>query len=319
MKFNFMVGKKPKTMMNYEGAKAFVMTPQLELYSAVATASLNDQFYEKDMDKLVRLRELMTRNDAAYIAKLAVYVREQMYLRSVPMVLTVELAKQHSGDNLVSKLTSRVVQRADEISELLAYYALANERTKAPKQLNKLSKQVQKGLALAFNKFDEYQFAKYNRDAAVKLRDALFIVHPKAKDEAQQVLFNKIVNNELQAPYTWEVELSVLGQQKFETPAAKQAAVKAKWEELIMRNKLGYMAMLRNLRNILEADVNKEALEKVTAYISNEKAVLNSKQLPFRFLSAYRELKALTNGRVNKVLGCAGRCCTAHGGQHCRL
>lgn len=301
MKFNFKMGSKEKQTVNYEGEKAFVLTPQLELYTAVATAALNDQFYEKATDKLQRLRELIAKNEAEFVTKLAVYAREQMYLRSIPLVLTVELAKQQSGNSVVGKLTNRVVQRADEITELLAYYTMANER-KSVKKLNKLSKQLQKGLAEAFNKFDEYQFAKYNRDAAVKLKDALFLVHPKAKDEAQQVLFDKIVKDELKAPYTWEVELSVLGQQKFDTLELKQAAFRAKWEELIFSNKMGYMAVLRNLRNILEAEVSKEALSKVCEYLSNAKAVANSRQLPFRFLSAYRELKQLKNGRAGKVL-----------------
>jgi 60 kDa SS-A/Ro ribonucleoprotein len=304
MKFNALFKSKVKEaaiVENHEGEKAFVLTPQMELYAAVATASLNDKFYEKADETLVRLRALIAKNDATFVAKLAIYAREQMYLRSVPMVLAVELAKQHSGDGLVSKLTNRVVQRADEITEILAYYALANERAQV-KQLNKISKQLQKGLADAFNKFDEYQFAKYNRDAHVKLKDALFLVHPKAKDVAQQLLFDKIVKDELQLPYTWEVELSALGQLKYDTVELKQAAKKAKWEELIFSNKIGYMATMRNLRNILEADVSKEALNKVCDYIGNEKAVANSKQLPFRFLAAYREIKTLNDGRVGKVL-----------------
>ncbi len=299
MRFNFSL--KKKTTVNYEDARAYELTPQLELYAAVVTASLSDKFYEATDDRLERIKALMAKNDAQFVAKLAVYAREQMNLRSVPLVLTVELAKQHKGDGLIASLTERVVQRADEITELLAYYALANDR-KQVKQLNKLSKQLQKGLAEAFNNFDEYQFAKYNRDAKVKLKDALFLVHPKAKDEAQQVLFDKIVKDELQVPYTWEVELSALGQQKFENETAKQLAVKAKWEELIYSNKLGYMALMRNLRNILQAEVSDEALDKVCNYISNANAVAKSKQLPFRFLAAYRELKELNDGRVSQVL-----------------
>jgi hypothetical protein len=62
------------------------------------------------------------------------------------------------------------------------------------------------------------------------------------------------------------------------------------------------MAMLRNLRNIVEADVSNEALNKVCAYIAYANAVAKSKQLPFRFLSAYRELKNVENGRISKVL-----------------
>src|SRR5215470_7134190 len=201
MKFNLKMAKAKQTV-NYEGENAFVLTPRLELYTAVATAALSDQFYEKVDNKLQRLRGLIEKNDAEFVAKLAVYAREQMYLRSVPLVLAVELAKQHSGKTIVSALTNRIVQRADEITELLAFYALANER-KDVKKLNKLSKQLQKGLAEAFNKFDEYQFAKYNRDAEIKLKDALFLVHPKAKDDAQQSLFDKIVKDELSVPYTW--------------------------------------------------------------------------------------------------------------------
>ncbi|MEO7312456.1 MAG: TROVE domain-containing protein [Chitinophagaceae bacterium] len=301
MKFNLKLRKQVKQVINYESEKAFVLTPQLDLYTAVATAGLSNQFYEKASDKLQRIKELIAKNNADFVAKLAVYTREQMHLRTVPLVLTVELAKLQSGNSTVSKLTNRVVQRADEITELLAYYALANERTEV-KKLNKLSKQLQKGLAEAFNKFDAYQLAKYNRDGDVTLKDALFLVHPKAKDEAQQVLFNKIVKDELEAPYTWEVELSAVGQLKFANIALRQAAIRAKWEELIFSNKMGYMATLRNLRNILEAEVSKEALNKVCEYLSNAKAVANSKQLPFRFLSAYRELKELKNGRISKVL-----------------
>lgn len=300
MKFNLM-NRKSEVTKNYEDEKAFVLTPQLELYTAVATAGLSDQFYATADEKVQRLLKLIEKNDAAFVAKLAVYVREQMYLRSIPLLLTVELAKAHRGDGLISRMTERVIQRADEIMELLAYYAIANQRNEV-KQLNKLSKQLQKGLAAAFNKFDEYQFAKYNRDAKVKLRDALFLVHPKAKNDVQQNIFNKIVKNELAVPYTWEVELSALGQQKFDSVELKKEAFKAKWEELISSNKLGYMALIRNLRNILEAEVSDEALNKVCAHLSNAHAVAKSKQLPFRFLSAYRELKKLKNGRVSKVV-----------------
>ncbi|MHA4810432.1 TROVE domain-containing protein [Flavitalea flava] len=300
MKFNIM-RKKASQTLNYEGEKSFVLTPQMELYSIVATAALNDQFYVKAEEKLLRIRKLIAANDAEFVSRLAIYAREEMNLRSVPLVMAVELAKQHSGNAIVGKLTGRVIKRADEIMELLAFYALANERS-GVKKLNKLSKQIQKGLAEAFNKFDEYQFAKYNRDASVKLKDALFLVHPKAKDEAQQGLFDKIVKDELQTPYTWEVELSALGQQKFGSGILKSAALREKWEELIVSQKLGYMALLRNLRNILEAEVGKDALDKVCAYLTNPGAVAKSKQLPFRFLSAWRELKDLKNGCVGKVL-----------------
>ena len=255
---------------------------------------MSDNFYEKADERLARIQNLISKNDAAFVAKLAVYTREKMYLRSVPMVLAVELAKHHSGNTIVSSTVKNVVKRADEITELLAYYSLANKR-KGIKKLNKLSKQIQKGLAESFNNFDEYQFAKYNRDTEVKLKDALFLVHPKAKNENQQLVFNKIASNTLTTPYTWETELSALGQHKFESIEEKTLAFQHKWEELIDSGKLGYMALLRNLRNILEIEVSDTHIEKVCSALTNPKGVENSKQLPFRFLAAYRELKLLKN------------------------
>ncbi len=291
MKFNNRASTTNQTINN-EGAKAYKMSPEVELYTAVVTSSLSNKFYESSEKRIQRIKLLMRRVSPEFIAKLAIYAREEMYLRSIPLVLTVELARIHSGDSLVKNTVARVVKRADEITELLAYYQLANSRT-GLKKLNKISKQIQKGLSIAFNKFDEYQFAKYNRATEIKIKDALFLVHPKAKDEAQQELFNKIVAGTLETPYTWEVELSNLGQAVLLTKEARSLAVKEKWEELIDSRKLGYMAMLRNLRNILHAAVSEQHIEKVTAFLSDEYQVQRSRQLPVRFLSAYRELEIL--------------------------
>ncbi|MGL6129432.1 TROVE domain-containing protein, partial [Chryseobacterium artocarpi] len=209
MKFNFLK-KENKEILNYEGEKAYMMTPEEELYSAVVTTGLSNISYEKGDDRLERIKSLIDENDPEFVAKLAVYARKEMHLRSVPLVLATELAKEISGSDLVSRTVDGVVQRADEITELLAYYQLSNKRTET-KKLNRLSKQIQKGLAKSFNRFDEYQFAKYNRKAEVTMKDALFLVHPKAKNDDQQTIFNKIAHNMLETPYTWEVELSVLG------------------------------------------------------------------------------------------------------------
>ena len=300
MKFNVFQRSKQK-VQNYEGAEAFVLSERAELYSAVVTTGLSDKFYESTDKRLDRIRTLIMQNDAAFVAKLAVYARTKMNLRSVPLVLAVELAKNQSGNSVVSKTVKGVVKRADEITELLGYYQLSNNRT-ATKRLNKLSKQIQHGLASAFNSFDEYQFAKYNRAGEVKLKDALFIVHPKAISDEQQAVFNKIATDALDVPYTWETELSALGQQTFATPKEKASAVSAKWEELIMSGRLGYMALMRNLRNIIEAGVSVEVMENVCSTLGNREAVVKSKQLPFRFLAAYREVKALTSDSVPMVL-----------------
>lgn len=300
MKFNLKT-KQNKKVRNYEGAIAYKTSPELELYTSVVTASLSNTFYEKANERLARIQKLMRKVDPVFVAKLAIYAREKMHLRSIPMVLVAELSKIHRGDSLVKNTASRVIQRADEIAELLAYYQLANSRS-GDKKLNRLSKQIQKGVADAFNKFDEYQFAKYNRKTDVTFKDALFLTHPKAVSEVQQGLFDKIINDTLEVPYTWEVELSRLGQADFKDEKERKNAVKAKWEELILSNKLGYMALLRNLRNILQANVGPTAIETVARRLKDSAEVRKSKQLPFRFLAAYKELESLKENYVSIMI-----------------
>lgn len=301
MLFNFKAKAKNVTI-NHAGAKAYRLTPEMELYTAVVTSTLSDKFYENGGERVERIKALMAKCDPKFVANLAVYAREKMYLRSMPLILAIELAKINKGNDLVSRTVTRVIQRADELTETLAYYELANQRVGQTKGLNKLSKQVQFGVAAAFNKFDEYQLAKYNRDGAIKLKDALFIVHPKAKDAAQQAIFNKIVKDELATPYTWETELSALGQEKYTNDVEKATAFTAKWEALIDSRKLGYMALMRNLRNILEANVSPKHIEKVCKTLADAEQVAKSKQLPFRFLSAFRELKEIKSGYTPPLL-----------------
>ena len=296
--FNSLV-KQESAIRNGEGAVAFDMSPEMELYTAVVTTSLSEKFYETASERLDRIAELVGQCHAEFVAKLAVYARQQMNLRSVPLLLVVELAKVHSGDNLVSRTIDRVVLRADEIMELLHCYQWRNGRVaatgstgKPAKRLGRLSHQIQVGLQNAFNRFNEYQFAKYDRNNLdVKLRDALFLVHPKAKDQAQQALFDKIASRTLQVPYTWETELSALGQQTFESIDDKFLAFSLKWEDLIESGAVGYMALLRNLSNILAYRVRRNMLEKVNSRIGDKSEVLNAHLFPFRFLAAYRELE----------------------------
>lgn len=290
-------------MTNFEGAKAFRMSAEMELYTAVVTAGFGNFFYTTEKARIKRIRSLIAQVDAEFVAKLAVYVRTKMNMRSIGLVLVTELARIHNGDNLVSKTVTGVVQRADEITELLACYAASNQR-KEFKKLNKLSKQIQKGLGESFNKFDEYQFAKYDRQTEITLRDALFLVRAKAESEEKQALFDKIAEQKLATAYTWETELSMLGQKQFESDKEKKAAFKAKWEELIASGKVGYMALMRNLRNILEAGVDAQTIQLVGERIASAREVERSKQLTFRYLSAYREVEKVKSTYCSFIMDC---------------
>jgi hypothetical protein len=273
---------------NHEGALAWRMTPEWELYTTVVTTmGVEDKFYESGEERVRRIADLVRKVEPEFVAQLAVYTREEMHLRSVPLLLLVELDCCHQGDTLVSKAVGRTIQRADEITELLMCYLW---RTGKP-DLSGLGNQLRKGLAEAFNKFDEYQFAKYNRkNRKVTLRDALALVHPKPKDDRQADIFRKIKSDTLETPVTWETELSAVGQRHFDSEEEKEEAKREVWQKLVQSHRLGYMATLRNLRNMLKLGMDEETIQMVCDYISNPEAVRKSKQLPFRFLSAFLEL-----------------------------
>jgi hypothetical protein len=133
-----------------------------------------------------------------------------------------------------------------------------------------LSAQVKKGLASAFTRFDEYALAKYNRATPVKLRDVLFLSHAKPLDQAQAALWKRLVEGELTTPDTWEVALSS-GADKREV-----------WERLLRENKLGALALLRNLRNMAEAKVPETLIRTGLERMKTERV------LPFRFIAAAR-------------------------------
>lgn len=273
---------------NHEGALAWRMTPEWELYTTVVTTmGVEDKFYENGEDRVRRIADLVRKVQPEFVAQLAIYTREAMHLRSVPLLLLVELARCHHGDSLVSRAVSKTVQRADEITELLSCYQWRTGK----ENLSGLSHQLRKGLAESFNHFDEYQFAKYDRkNRKVSLRDALLLVHPKPKDKTQAEVFKKILNRSLDTPYTWETELSRVGQQHFESDEDRDEALKDAWQSLVRSGRLGYMAMLRNLRNMSDLCIDEETKARVCRRLSHADEVRKSKQLPFRFLSAYMQL-----------------------------
>jgi hypothetical protein len=192
-----------------------------------------------------------------------------MNLRTISHVLLGELANSNAGKPFVRRSINKTVLRADDMTETMAYYINTYGKP--------IPNSMKKGIADKLLSFDEYQLAKYNRNNAVKLKDLICLVHPKAKTEEQSNLFKRVIEDRLETPATWETQLTARGNKK------------EVWEELIDSNKLGYMAMLRNLRNIIKAEVSN--INKVYELLSDEQRVLNSRQLPFRYYSAYKTLK----------------------------
>ncbi len=253
-----------KTERTHEGGKAMRQRPELELRRAVATCLLwEDAFYERGSDIAERIAALCEKVPAEMIADLAVRAREELYLRHAPLFLARQLARLHRG-RVVGDTIARVILRADELAEFLAIYWKDRRQP--------LSAQVKRGLAEAFRKFDAYGLAKYDRDGAVKLRDVLFLSHAKPRDETQATLWKRLVDGELEPPDTWEVALSK-GADKRET-----------FTRLLKEHKLGYLALLRNLRNMEQAGVDATLVrEALVGWARRENRIL-----PFQFVAAYR-------------------------------
>lgn len=280
------------TTTNLTGDRAYPQKDShAELFALVATNILADKYYQSNDQTVSNIIACIKKCDPVFVMKLAVYARTELNLRSIPVVLIIQLQKHlYSQRTAVSKeikamLTVAVfktVCRVDDITEYLAYYKFANGHSK----LNKISKVLQKSLASSFHKFDEYQFAKYQgKNKDVSLRDAMFICRPVPATEDQVRLFFKLANSELDIPVTHETLLSSVG--------ADADKKKEAWTKLIQDKDLGYMATLRNLNNMVRSGVDVEDLDRVCQYLSNPTAVKHSKQLPFRFYSAYNSLDTL--------------------------
>jgi hypothetical protein len=255
----------------HEGAPAASMTAEQALRRSVMSCLLwENEFYEDGEEIAARIGRLGAELPAETVASIAIDARERGNLRHVPLLLASILARTARGKTIIANTIARVVQRADELTELLAIHAKLNKV--GPKAIKKaIPAQMKKGLARAFTKFDAYQLAKYDRDGAIRLRDALFMVHAKPKDDEQAALWKQLVANELTAPDTWEVSLSG-GADKRET-----------FERLIAAGKLGYLALLRNLRNMAQNGVDEDLVKR--AIIARKGA---HRVLPFRYVAAAR-------------------------------
>ena len=276
MKTNVKFQNAPRT---HEGAISINVSAAKELRRTVMANMLFEaSFYESGVDAATRMVDLIKRVSFADAAQIAIDAREKFKLRHAPLFLVREIMRLHKGRQ-VGDLITRVIQRPDECGELLALYWKDNKD--AP-----LTAQLKVGLARALKKFNEYQMAKWNKDGAVKLRDVLFLSHARPKDEAQKEIFDKLAANQLQTPDTWEVALS------------EGADKKATFERLMTERKLGAMALLRNLRGMLEAGVSEDAIRAALAMMNAERV------LPFRFIAAAKYAPRLEDALEQAMFRC---------------
>ena len=269
---------KTEPLRTHEGGIAKRINSEQMLRRSVMSCMLwENEFYEDGVTIADRIAELVKHVNQETVMNLAMEARNKGNLRHVPLLLLRESVR--NGGSIANALEN-VIQRPDELAEFLAIYW---KDGKTP-----VAAQVKKGLAKAFPKFNAYQLAKYNRDRDIMLRDVLFICHAKPNSAEQAETWKKLVDGTLESADTWEKNLSA-GEDK-----------KTTWERLITENKLGAMALLRNLRNMLKVGVNVDYIK------AGLKTMKTDKVLPFRFITAEKYAPSLSDSLEEAMLRSLG-------------
>lgn len=253
--------RPPSPFKTHEGAQSPILPPVKALRRSVMGCLLfEDTFYESGQSNADRIRELCAKVSFPELAQIARDARGRFKLRHVPLLLVREALRHHKGRQ-VGDLIHDIIQRPDEMGELLAIYRADGGKSEPA--------QLKIGLARAWQKFSAYELAKYNREGIFTLRDVAFLCHIKIRDKTKGRTAAKILNSDfypvktksgfpvreyfelgekaekLDAPDTWEVALS----------KKDGISENEKWTRLLTEKKLGALAVIRNLRNMVDAKV----------------------------------------------------------------
>ena len=269
------VGERSSGATNLAGGEAYAESPKLELISLILTSLVQDQFYRKADDGITRAAELLKQVEPEFAAKAAVFARQEYGMRSISHVVAGELGRYASGAKWKRAFYTAVVRRPDDITEILAYWKSRGGK--------KIPSAMKYGLASAFDRFDDYQIAKYKGEGrGIKLVDAVNLLHPRPTDKNRTAL-SLLVKGELKATETWEAKLSAAGKNDEEKEGA--------WRSLLIERRLGYMALLKNLRNIVQQAP--ELVPVACEQLRDEQAIRKSLVFPFRYITAMREVEKL--------------------------
>lgn len=217
-----------------------------------------------------------------------------------------------------SKTTRQVVAsvllRADEPQELIGYWMAHYGRS--------IPKPIKRGVSDAIDTlYNEYSVLKYDSDKrGLRMADVLSLVHPTAHNAKQSALFDYLMARRFGRVDRFDIKsLPVIASREdlmrlttdqrralLDDPEIAQILSGAgfTWESLAgwlqgpmdaqawqsIIPTMGYMALLRNLRNFDQAGVSDGIAVKIANRISDPVEVTKSRQFPFRFLSAYQSV-----------------------------
>ncbi|MHA7609795.1 TROVE domain-containing protein [Elizabethkingia meningoseptica] len=241
-----------------------------ELLRRVTLANLlfESDYYQPADEIMAQIEALCFKVSGQQIIDLAVECRFEQKLRHTPLWLLILANEIH--DAPVKEAIAKIANRPDMTIDLL-------QMLKARNGSYKMSKSVKKGIAKAFDQYDEYQIAKYRKsNMKLSLVDVVNLVHPKPTAKNEQAL-KALVEDSLKPANTWEVALS-MGADKKET-----------FERMIDEKSLGALATLRNLKNMKEAALSRKTIRTAIAQVKSNWLT------PLNFLAAQRNAPEYTS------------------------
>jgi len=315
-----LAGKWTRT---YEGAPAFGRDAKSDLFLLAITNMVAEQvFYEKGEgrdDRFVRLIHQVTADDPDWVRRFVPWLRNVAQMRSAAVVVAAEYVA--AGGPNGREVIASAVARADEPAEVLAYWSTEHGRP--------FPQPVKRGVADAVRaRYNEYAALKYDGlSRGWRMGDVIEMTHPKPGGEWQSDLFRYLLDrrhhpDSATVPATLPM---VAGRAALQAvPAEERRGLLrergnalldesgATWEWLAgwlpggmdaeawetAIPSMGYMALLRNLRNFDEAGVSSKVAHRVRETLADPERVTASRQFPFRFWSAYKHAPSLRWARA---------------------
>lgn len=292
---------------NLAGGKAYKQSTKLALASLLITSFLCDKAYETEANIIKRLEKYYKElDDKKFFAKAAIYARDKFRLRSISHLAAAIVGEGVATGNYseedkkwLKNFFSKIVMRGDDTTEIISAYKARPNAYKNKAGRVQLTNVMKKGFSEAIGRMDAYQLAKYRSDKKeTSLVDVVRMCHAKPTTR-NGVGLAKLIKGTLKNTETWEAKQTAAGQVGADSATAEErteqvkAAKKEAWAEFVAKgDKIEYMALLRNLRNILlEADM--DTVNKAVELVQKPELVKKGKQLPFRYLTALMAIAPL--------------------------
>lgn len=291
-RFNTVTTVRRGDTVNLAGGEAFTVDPRYEFASIALTSFAGNQYYRKADETVERLKLLLGQIEPLFAAKVAIYARREAGMRSITHVIAGELAGEKSrGQAWARPFFRRIVRRPDDMLEIIAYITSTKGRRPLPNA-------VRWGFRSALESLDAYAIAKYQANGkAVSMLDLTNMLHPKPNETNADAL-KALIAGTLKQTDTWEARMSEIGQEEGDKDEVRSGA----WGDMLARAKandkggIGYFALLRNLRNIIEQAP--ASIPLACELLADADRARRSLVMPFRAATAYHEIaQGQGNGR----------------------